>query len=263
MDAPLLIALAEPNRLRIVELLGAGPRAVGEVADELDIRQPQATKHLQALERAGLVTAHPFGRRRIYALRREPLRDLRDWLDGLAGDHPSELALADYARAVAAEQAMAERDPAWAEGRTLHVAARMPAAPTTVWRHWTDAALVRRWWHPDHFKVAGCTVEPKPGGALAITLQEGDGTRHESAGRFLALDRPRALSFQLAPLGPGGGPLFTATHDVRIARRGRASDVDMVVRVTDAVPAAAPALAGLRIGWEQLLERLAGPVAPS
>src|SRR4051812_40346415 len=100
MDLQPLAALAEPNRLRIVELLGAAPRSVGEVALELGLRQPQATKHLQTLERAGLVTMHPLGQRRIYALRREPLRELRAWLERLDADHPSEDALVAYQRAI-------------------------------------------------------------------------------------------------------------------------------------------------------------------
>src|SRR2546428_8446434 len=96
MDGAFLAALAEPNRLRIVELLNVAPRAVGEIASKLDLRQPQVTKHLQALERAGLVVAHPLGQRRIYALRREPLRQLRVRLPTLQTDHPSEAVLDPY-----------------------------------------------------------------------------------------------------------------------------------------------------------------------
>ena len=64
MDGALLAALAEPNRLRIVELLNIAPRAVGEIASKLDLRQPQVTKHLQALERAGLVAVRRRGQMR-------------------------------------------------------------------------------------------------------------------------------------------------------------------------------------------------------
>src|ERR1051325_7842962 len=82
---PTLVALADPNRVRIVGLRHEAPRAVGEIAERLERRpprapravgesaerleppQPQATKHLQALQRAGLVTSHPLGTRRIYA----------------------------------------------------------------------------------------------------------------------------------------------------------------------------------------------------
>src|SRR5436305_14597414 len=109
MDSRLLAALAEPNRLRIVELLGESPRAVGEVATRLGLRQPQVTKHLQTLERTGLVEMHPLGRRRIYAIRREQLRGLRDWLTGFEAAHSSEDVLVRYRAAIDAEQALGER----------------------------------------------------------------------------------------------------------------------------------------------------------
>src|SRR3954452_17946674 len=89
MEVPdILAALAEPNRRRIVELLDVAPRSVGEVADALALRQPQATKHLQARARAGLVTVHPLARLRIYALHREPVRERPSWLERFDGDRP-------------------------------------------------------------------------------------------------------------------------------------------------------------------------------
>ena len=49
-------ALAEPSRMRMVSLLRSGPLSVGEIAERLQIRQPQASKHLKVLQEAGLVT---------------------------------------------------------------------------------------------------------------------------------------------------------------------------------------------------------------
>lgn len=43
MNTTLLSALAEPNRLRIVDPLRDGPPTVGETADRLQIRQPSAS----------------------------------------------------------------------------------------------------------------------------------------------------------------------------------------------------------------------------
>ncbi len=75
-------ALAEPNRLRVVELLRDGPRAVGEISERLKVRQPQVSKHLRVLSEAGLVEARVDAQRRIYRLRTEPLRELDAWLAG-------------------------------------------------------------------------------------------------------------------------------------------------------------------------------------
>ena len=76
-----LNALAEPNRLRIVELLRDGPRAVGEIGDQLRLRQPQTSKHLRVLRDAGLVDVRPDAQRRLYELRPQPLLELDAWLE--------------------------------------------------------------------------------------------------------------------------------------------------------------------------------------
>jgi len=76
-----LTALAEPNRLRIVELLRDRPRAVGEIAKRLRLRQPQVSKHLRVLSDAGLVDVRPVAQQRIYQLRSEPFNELDTWLE--------------------------------------------------------------------------------------------------------------------------------------------------------------------------------------
>lgn len=73
-------ALAEPNRLQIVNLLLRQPLTVNEVAEQLGIRQPQASKHLKALSDCGLVRVHRDAQWRIYQLRPEPLQELDVWL---------------------------------------------------------------------------------------------------------------------------------------------------------------------------------------
>ena len=75
-----LSALAEPNRMNIVELLRAGPLSVGEIADRLGLRQPQASKHLKVLSESGIVEVTVDANRRIYQLRPEPFQELDDWL---------------------------------------------------------------------------------------------------------------------------------------------------------------------------------------
>jgi DNA-binding transcriptional ArsR family regulator len=73
-------ALAEPNRLQIVELLQRRPLPVGRIAERLRMRQPQVSKHLRVLSDAGLVQVRPVAQQRIYGLRAEGLKELDDWL---------------------------------------------------------------------------------------------------------------------------------------------------------------------------------------
>ena len=74
-------ALAEPNRLHIIELLLNGPRPVGDMVDQLGLRQPQVSKHLRVLSEAGLVDVRVDAQRRIYALRPAPLQELEAWVE--------------------------------------------------------------------------------------------------------------------------------------------------------------------------------------
>lgn len=74
-------ALAEPNRLRIVELLRAGPQGVNEISGSLRLNQPQVSKHLRVLKEAGLVDVEPVAQQRLYQLRATPFRALQAWLE--------------------------------------------------------------------------------------------------------------------------------------------------------------------------------------
>jgi len=76
-----IAALADPNRFRIVELLRAGPRAVGDIADALRLNQPQVSKHLKVLKETGWVDVEAEAQKRLYELQAAPLRELSEWLE--------------------------------------------------------------------------------------------------------------------------------------------------------------------------------------
>jgi uncharacterized protein YndB with AHSA1/START domain/DNA-binding transcriptional ArsR family regulator len=256
VDYVVLAALAEPNRLRIIELLSRAPRWVGEIAAELGLRQPQVTKHLQTLQHAGLVTMHPLGQRRIYALHRDPLRELRQWLELLDTTPREEHMLERYVTAIASERAQAARDPGWAIGRRIRLQRQLPAPVSDVWAHWTSPALVRQWWSPEHFDVAECDIDPVPGGRLEITMRAPDGGRYPSRGHFLTVTPPQRLRFELSHLTAGEAPVFTAIHDLHLTAHGQRTQLNLAIRVTAASPAAPAAVAGIQPGWQQLLSKL-------
>lgn len=79
IDIATLSALAEPNRLKIVELLRDGPLTVGEIAERLGIRQPQASKHLKVLTDANILNVQADANKRYYKLRSEPFVSLDAW----------------------------------------------------------------------------------------------------------------------------------------------------------------------------------------
>ena len=72
--------IAEPQRRRILDVLLLGDRAVGELVGELELSQPNVSKHLRVLREHGLVDVRVAARQRIYALRAARLREVDDWL---------------------------------------------------------------------------------------------------------------------------------------------------------------------------------------
>lgn len=71
-------ALAHPQRRQILTLLLARGGAVraGDIASRFECSWPTTTRHLRALEDAGLVAVESQGRERIYALRSQRLREV-------------------------------------------------------------------------------------------------------------------------------------------------------------------------------------------
>lgn len=75
-------AIAEPQRRAILQLLRSGKRAVAEVAEELGMSQPGASKHLRVLREVGLVQHQQVGKQRLYSLDAGGLRSVHEWTGG-------------------------------------------------------------------------------------------------------------------------------------------------------------------------------------
>src|SRR3954469_22005088 len=80
-NAKAFAALADPTRRAVFERLSRGPRAVGELAEDMPVSRPAVSQHLKVLKEAGLVTDRPDGARRVYQIDPQGLGQLRAWLD--------------------------------------------------------------------------------------------------------------------------------------------------------------------------------------
>ena len=81
-----LNALSDPTRRRIVGLIKAYPRNVGDLADRLPVSQPAVSQHLKVLREAGLVRAERNGVSKTYYLEPEGFGPLRAYLDAFWGE---------------------------------------------------------------------------------------------------------------------------------------------------------------------------------
>lgn len=73
-------ALADPTRRAILERLASGEATVSELAEQFPITIQAVSKHLQALERAGLIARGRAGQLRPSRLEPAPLEAAITWL---------------------------------------------------------------------------------------------------------------------------------------------------------------------------------------
>jgi ArsR family transcriptional regulator, arsenate/arsenite/antimonite-responsive transcriptional repressor len=85
--APLLKALADPVRLRLLSLVAShadGEACVCDLNDAFDLSQPTISHHLKVLHEVGLLDRSKRGVWVYYAVRREALADLGALIGGVA-----------------------------------------------------------------------------------------------------------------------------------------------------------------------------------
>lgn len=96
LHAGICSALADPRRILLLYALNDKPRNVSELADELGISQPTASRHLNLLRERGLVTAKRDGQSVVNTLADERIIDALDLLRGvLASNLQSQAALVE------------------------------------------------------------------------------------------------------------------------------------------------------------------------
>jgi len=113
------IALADPTRRKVIELLRKKPQRAGDLAAAFDMVPPAMSRHLRVLRTTGLVEESGLpgdARVRVYRLRAEPFSELRSWLDEIEAFWTDQLsafkAHAEQAQPRPARKTAAPRVPA-------------------------------------------------------------------------------------------------------------------------------------------------------
>lgn len=81
-----LVALADPTRCRILEILRDGAQPVHGLAASFKISRPAISRHLRVLKSAKLIKEKKAGRENHYALTPQRLAAVSTWLDDLSSD---------------------------------------------------------------------------------------------------------------------------------------------------------------------------------
>jgi DNA-binding transcriptional ArsR family regulator/uncharacterized protein YndB with AHSA1/START domain len=235
------LALSDPTRRRILDLLRERPRITGDIASHFQVSRIAVMRHLQVLAASGLVTSRKRGRERWHYLNPVPLQRMYErWVDMHASGWTT--GLLRFGRQVAsrAKQMNAQRP-------VVDVALDVEiAAPRRV----VFAALTEDpggWWgHPYlRSETTDLILEPKLGGLVLETWDGGGAVLATVTGwtedRYLQLTGPFHLGLALG----------TATF--QLSDRGDGTNIEFSFRAIGAIES--QLVERFAEGWAELVSR--------
>lgn len=86
----------------------------------------------------------------------------------------------------------------------------------TIWRCWTEPALLMRWFTPKPYETVACEIDLRPGGKFRTAMQGPDGFASDETGVFLEVIANRRLVFTDAykpGWEPSEAPFMTSVID--------------------------------------------------
>ena len=126
-----------------------------------------------------------------------------------------------------------------------------------VFQAWTDPKRVAQWWGPKGFTTPVCELDVRPGGSILIHMRGPDGKVYPMTGTYREVQPPERIVFVSWALDEKGEPLFEVLTTVTFAAEGSKTKQTLVARVIQKTDQAAPYLAGMEVGWNLSLDRLA------
>jgi uncharacterized protein YndB with AHSA1/START domain len=135
------------------------------------------------------------------------------------------------------------------------------APPELVFRAWSSAEHLRRWFCPAAYTVPDAHVEFHVGGAFDICMRSPQGQDHWTRGRYTEIVPYSRLVIDMNAVAEQDRALFRAYTVVRFAAERGGTRLEVTQSYTLFDPAAAAMIQGAPIGWGQTLDRLALEVA--
>jgi uncharacterized protein YndB with AHSA1/START domain len=135
--------------------------------------------------------------------------------------------------------------------RTLH------AKRETVFKAWSSAEHVKRWFAPAPFTAPDAKVEMRVGGPFEVCMRSPAGEEHWTRGVFVEVTPHSRLVIDMQAVDGAGKPLFRAYTEVDFSDALGGTRIDIVQSYTFIDPErAAPMVAGAPEGWGATLDGL-------
>jgi uncharacterized protein YndB with AHSA1/START domain len=134
--------------------------------------------------------------------------------------------------------------------RVLH------ARRETVFKAWSSAEHVKRWFSPETFTVPDAKVELRVGGPFELSMRSPTGEEHWIRGTFLEVTPQTRPVIDMRITDRAGKPLFRAHTEVELSDAPCGTQIDLVQTYTLLDPSVAWMVAGAPDGWRSTLDKL-------
>ena len=134
--------------------------------------------------------------------------------------------------------------------RVLH------ARRETVFKAWSSAEHVKRWFSPETFTIPEARVEMHPGGPFELCMRSPAGEEHWLRGKFVEVAPHTRLVIDMEIADRAGRKLFRAYTEVDFADALGGTKMDVTQTYTILDPSAVWMVDGAPHGWASTLDKL-------
>ncbi len=139
----------------------------------------------------------------------------------------------------------------------LRISRILHARRETVFRAWSAAEHVGRWFAPETFTVPQANVEMHVGGPFEVLMRAPDGEQHWTRGTFVEVTPHSRLVIDATVTDAAGTPLFGAYTEVDLADAPGGTRIDVTQTYTVLKPGVEWMPEGAPQGWASTLDKLA------
>ncbi len=138
----------------------------------------------------------------------------------------------------------------------LRLSRILHARRETVFKAWSSAEHVKRWFAPEMFTIPEARVEMRVGGVFELSMRSPAGETHWIRGAFVEVVPHDRLAIDMTIEDDAGRPLFRALTEVDFADALGGARVDITQTYTLLDPSKAWMLGGAPEGWRGTLDNL-------
>jgi uncharacterized protein YndB with AHSA1/START domain len=153
--------------------------------------------------------------------------------------------------------ATASERPTSAQPGPLLTQRVFPYSRDLVFRAWSSAEHLRRWFCPQNYTIPSADIDFRVGGAFTLCMRSPEGLEHWTRGRYVEIEHNARLVIDMTVFADHDQQLFRAQTLVRFAEgAGGGTRLEVTQHYTPYQASAAPMLQGAAEGWRQTLDRL-------